>query len=56
MKFWKRLRWIGSAVFIVAALLVMAVALLDRPQESGGATQPEQDASPTVPSSNNRGL
>jgi hypothetical protein len=56
MKFWNRLRWIGSAVFIVAALLTVAVALLDRLPESEAAARPEPGAAPSVPSGNNRGL
>ena len=56
MKFWQLLRWIGSALVLVVAVLACIAALLAAQQTPEAATTQERSTAPAVQSGNNRGL
>ena len=60
MKFWQLLRWIGSALVLVVAVLAVVAALRAEPQTSDPAPNanpnPQGALVPPVQHGNNRGL
>jgi hypothetical protein len=54
MNFWKQLRWIGSALFIALALLLVVFAWQERQDPSGSSRPPL--AAQLAPPGNSHGL